>query len=63
MVITIKEVRIRHNMTISDLAKKSGVSKAHISYIENGMRMPTLIIICRLAKALGVEPGELFKCN
>lgn len=63
MVITLKEVRIRHNMTIQELALKSGVSKAHISYIENGMRMPTLIVLCKLAKALGVEPRELFKCN
>lgn len=63
MDIKLKEVRIRQKLTINALSTKSGVSKAHISYIENGIRIPTLDILCRLAKALGVEPGELFKCT
>lgn len=62
MEIKLKSVRVRHNMTIESLAEISGVSKSHISDIETGQRMPTIKVLCKLAKALGVSPEELYDC-
>ena len=63
MVILLKFVRYRRNLTIRDLSKLSGVSKTHISRIERGTEIPTLNVICKLASALGVLPEELYICE
>lgn len=54
------ELRKKAGLTITELAEKSGVSKTQINHIENGLGNPTVLTICLLAQALGVEPGEIF---
>lgn len=63
MQIHIKDVRLRYNMSINELARISGISKSHLSNIENGGKIPGLDVICKIAKALEVEPQELFSCE
>lgn len=47
-------------LTIKQLAALSGVSKSHISEVENGSQMPSVRTLCHLAVALGVKPEELY---
>lgn len=56
----IREVREKKSISIRQLAELSGVSKSHISDIENGRRIPTVYILCVLAVAMNVQPAELF---
>ena len=63
MEIFVREVRKSKQMTLSELSRRSGVSKAHISYIENKKEIPTIYILCALAKALEVSVCELFSCD
>lgn len=56
----IKKIRLKRKLTLVQLAKLSGVSKSHISEIENGTKMPTLQILCELAVALNVSPEVLY---
>lgn len=61
----IKDLVIRNQMTYSDLAEKSNISKSQISKILNGeekskVRTDT---IGKLADALGVDYKELLKCK
>lgn len=58
--IYIKSIRLKRKLTLVQLAKLSGVSKSHISEIENGKEMPSLQILCELAVALEVSPGDLY---
>lgn len=60
VIFHIREVREQHKMSIRQLAELSGVSKSHISDIENGRRIPTVYILCVLAVAMNVQPAELF---
>ena len=46
------EARIRAGMTQTELSKKSGISQADISRLENGTRNPSLALLKRLAEAL-----------
>ena len=47
-------------LTQMDLAKKAKVSQAYIASLETGTRTnPSLTILKRLAKALGVSLAEL----
>ena len=48
----ILDARIRSGMTQVELSKKSGISQADISRIENGTRNPSLALLKRLAEAM-----------
>lgn len=57
---TIKELRIKHNMSKTELAK--GVcSVSYITRIENGERCPTSVILRQLTNKLGIAPEFLFR--
>lgn len=59
----IYQERTKQNMSIRDLAKKSGVSKTQINAIENGRTNPTVMTLCQIALALHVSPCKLFKVS
>ena len=63
MEIFVKEVRKSKNLTLSELSRRSEVSKSYISYIENKKVIPTIYILCALARALEVNVCELFSCD
>lgn len=46
------DARIRAGLTQNELSKKSGISQADISRLENGTRNPSLSLLKRLAEAL-----------
>jgi putative transcriptional regulator len=50
-------------MTQQELAEKAGVSRQTIIAVEAGRYSPSLEFAFRIAEALGVEIGEVFKCE
>ena len=56
----IKELRARHNLTQDDLAKKVGVRRETILYLEKGKYNPSLKLAHDAAKALKTTIDELF---
>lgn len=56
----VYDYRIKADMTLRELEDKSGVSRATINNIENGIGNPTVEIICQLAVALKCSPYDLF---
>ena len=56
----IKELRARHNLTQDDLAKKVGVRRETIFYMEKGKYNPSLKLAYDVAKALKTTMDELF---
>lgn len=62
--ITIREVRIKKRITISELARQTKISKSYLSDLENGKRINVSIVkLCKIAKCLGVDVTELFECD
>ena len=55
----LKRARARRKLTQAMLAKKVGVHKMTISRLERGDRQPSMALLQRLAKALGVPVTEL----
>jgi len=43
------------------LARETGVSLAYASYLFSGRRVPSAKLIRRIARRLGVEPGEVVR--
>lgn len=57
----IRELRDRARMTQDELAVRSRVSVSFISMIERGARNPSHETLVRIAEALSVPTGELFR--
>ena len=55
VIRTLIDARKNANITQQELAKKTGISQADISKIENGTRNPTLNMLKRLADGLGMQ--------
>ncbi|MCD4844104.1 MAG: helix-turn-helix transcriptional regulator [Methanosarcinales archaeon] len=56
----IKELRARHNLTQKELAKKVGVRRETIVFLEKGKYNPSLKLAHDVAKVLETTIEELF---
>ena len=56
----IKELRARYNLTQDDLAKKVGVRRETILFIEKGNYNPSLKLAHEIAEVLQTTIDELF---
>ena len=55
----LKQLRLRRQVTLSDLAAQTGISTSTLSRLETGVRRPTLEQLLPLARAYGVTLDEL----
>jgi putative transcriptional regulator len=60
METKIKEYRTRHSLTQDDLAKKVGVRRETIVFLEHGKYNPSLKLAHDVAKALHASIDDLF---
>ena len=60
MKTRIKELRARHDLTQEDLARKVGVRRETIVYLEKGKYNPSLKMAYDVAKALKSTIDEVF---
>ena len=60
MKTRIKELRARYDLTQDDLAKKIGVRRETILFIENGKYIPSLKLAHDIAEVLKTSMDELF---
>jgi len=57
----LKALRTAAGLTQAQLADKAGVRQATVSELESGKGRRLLVVMDKLARALGVEPGELLE--
>jgi len=57
----IKEVREEYGMSGVVLARRAGVTSAHLNMIEHGSRTPSLGLLERIARELRTEPAEFLR--
>jgi transcriptional regulator with XRE-family HTH domain len=57
---SLKRTRLERAISIAELARQSGVSKATLSGIERGTGNPSIDTVWALARALNVPFGDLF---
>lgn len=56
----IQKLRKQQGFTQEGLAEKLGFSRVYMGYIEQGRETPSLKLLIKLAKRLGVKVEELF---
>ena len=57
---SLKRTRLERAISIAELARQSGVSKATLSGLERGNGNPSIDTVWALARALNVPFGDLF---
>jgi transcriptional regulator with XRE-family HTH domain len=55
----LRETRIRHGLTLNEVAERTGISVTHMSRLERGQRQPSIGVLRQLAELYGVGIGEL----
>jgi DNA-binding XRE family transcriptional regulator len=56
----LKEVRINRGMSLSELARRSHLSRTTVTDIEMGRSNPTFKTIAAICKAINKSPNEIF---
>lgn len=55
----LRQYRLARGWSQSVLSSKSKVDRTYISQIECGIHSPTITVLCRLSRALQVQPSVL----
>jgi len=55
----VRAVREGRGLSQESLGFEADLDRSYVSDVERGVRNPTLAVILRLARGLGVKPGEL----
>lgn len=58
---SLKEKRLKKNLTMRQVAEKVGITEAMYSYIESGKRHPSVKKAKLLGKILNIEWTEFFE--
>jgi transcriptional regulator with XRE-family HTH domain len=53
----IRRLRQAHGLSLSDLAKRTGISVSYLSRLEKGRSVPSFTLLSRLGNELGVDIG------
>jgi putative transcriptional regulator len=61
MGVKLKKIRVAKGLSQTELAKKARVSRAYVFRLEAGGSDPTVGVLQRLAKALGVPVAALLE--
>jgi transcriptional regulator with XRE-family HTH domain len=56
----VKKLRLEKEMSQEELAEKLNIHRTYMSFIERGQRSPSLVLIFKISRALGVKLPELF---
>jgi transcriptional regulator with XRE-family HTH domain len=57
----IAEKRHAKGFSVQDFADKVGIARAHVYRIENGEHSPSITILRKIAKELGIVLSEIIK--
>jgi transcriptional regulator with XRE-family HTH domain len=57
----LRRLRVEKGLSQEELALQAEVDRTYISSLERGIYSPTVTVIGKLAKVIGVEPGKLLE--
>lgn len=59
----IQRIRREKDLSQEEVAHRADIHQTYLSGVETGKRNPSILVIERIAKALGVDVSEIFKPN
>jgi len=61
--LNLKRYRIAANLSQEALADECALHRTYVSGVERGVRNPTVLVLEKLARPLGVPPSRLLEDN
>jgi transcriptional regulator with XRE-family HTH domain len=61
--INVRRLREGRDLSQEELAFEAELHRTYISQVERGVRNPTVTVVAKIAKALGVTPDLLLRAN
>ena len=59
----IQRIRRQKDLSQEEVAHRADIHQTYLSGVETGKRNPSILVVERIAKALGVDVSEIFKPN
>ncbi|WP_395541035.1 helix-turn-helix domain-containing protein [Neotabrizicola sp. sgz301269] len=59
----VQRIRREKNLSQEELAHRADIHQTYLSGVENGKRNPSILVVERIANALGVDISEIFKAG
>lgn len=59
----IQRIRRENDLSQEEVAHRADIHQTYLSGVETGKRNPSILVVERIAKALGVDVSEIFKPN
>ena len=60
-ILLLNKVRKEKKISLERLSRMSGISKTHLSDIERNLKMPSLLVMIKISKALKVSITDLYE--
>ena len=57
----IQRIRRENDLSQEEVAHRADIHQTYLSGVEIGKRNPSILVVERIAKALGVDVSEIFK--
>ena len=57
----LKEERTARDVSLTRLAETAALSRQMVSYVERGLRVPTLDTLLRITSALGIDAADVIR--
>lgn len=61
--LNVQRLRQEKGWSQEELAFQSGLHRTYVSGLERGKRNPTVVVLYRIARSLGVSPAELLRTS
>lgn len=59
--LNLQNARRERGLSQEELAHKAKIHQTYLSGVEQGKRNPSILVLQRIAKALGIEIEQVFK--
>lgn len=59
----IQRIRREKDLSQEEVAHRADIHQTYLSGVDTGKRNPSILVVERIAKALGVDVSEIFKPN
>jgi transcriptional regulator with XRE-family HTH domain len=57
----IQRIRREKDLSQEEVAHRASIHQTYLSGVETGKRNPSILVVERIAKALGVDVSEIFR--
>lgn len=60
LALRLRTIRRERNLTLDELAARTGLTKSYLSKVERGLKSPSLASVLKITRVFGIQVAHLF---